>query len=227
MTRKELNGEVPLIGFCGAPWTLFAYMVEGGGSKTFQKCKTWLFKYPEESKALLMRIADVCVDYLVGQVKAGAQLLQIFDSWAGELSPHDFDTFSLPSLRYISSKLRAALASVQIPQVPLTLFAKAANFALASLASDAGYDVLGLDWCIEPSEARKLVGSKVALQGNLDPNVLYGGRDAIERETKRMCESFKAPKAWIANLGHGITPGVDPEDLRFFFECVHKYSAAT
>jgi uroporphyrinogen decarboxylase len=158
------------------------------------------------------------------------QLLQIFDSWAGELSPSDFAIFSFPSLQHISTNVRAALAAADIPQVPLTLFAKGANFALTSLASGAGYDVLGLDWCIEPSEARKLVGSKVALQGNVDPNVLYGGREAIEREVKRMCESFKeadAPKGWIANLGHGITPGVDPEDLRFFFECVHKYSAAT
>jgi len=230
MTRKELKGEVPLIGFCGAPWTLFAYMVEGGGSKTFQKAKTWLFKYPEESKALMMRIADVCVEFLVGQVKAGAQLVQIFDSWAGELSPHDFATFSLPSLQHISTNLRVALAAAQIPQVPMTLFAKGANHALEFLASNAGYDVLGLDWCIEPSEARKLVGYKVALQGNVDPNVLYGGREAIEREVKRTCESFKGgrgAKAWIANLGHGITPGVDPEDLRFFFECVHKYSRST
>ena len=153
------------------------------------------------------------------------QLLQIFDSWAGELSPHDFATFSTPSLQHISTNLRAALAAKRLPQVPLTLFAKGANFALASLASNVGYDVLGLDWCIEPSEARKLVGSNVALQGNLDPNVLYGGRKTIENEVKRMCESFKdgkPPKAWIANLGHGITPGVDPEDLRFFFQCVHK-----
>jgi len=189
-----------------------------------------LFKYPEESKTLLMRIADVCVEFLIGQVKAGAQLVQIFDSWAGELSPHDFATFSLPSLQHISTNLRAGLAAAQIPQVPMTLFAKGANHALEFLASNAGYDVLGLDWCIEPSDARELVGYKVALQGNLDPNVLYGGREAIEREVKRTCESFKGgkgAKAWIANLGHGITPGVDPEDLRFFFECVHKYSRST
>lgn len=112
----------------------------------------------------------------------------------------------------------------------MTLFAKGANHALPSLASSAGYDVLGLDWCIEPSFARALVGDKVTLQGNLDPNVLYGGREAIEREVKRTCESFKGgreTKAWIANLGHGITPGVDPEDLKFFFECVHKYSVNT
>ncbi|KAJ3723387.1 uroporphyrinogen decarboxylase [Lentinula raphanica] len=229
-TRIGLDGEVPLIGFCGAPWTLFAYMIEGGGSKTFTKAKTWLFKYPEESKALLLRIADVCVDFLVGQVKAGAQLLQVFDSWAGELSPHDFSLFSLPTLKHISSRVRASLSTQNIPQVPLTLFAKGANYALDELAKDSGYDVLGLDWCIDPSVAREIVKGKVALQGNMDPNVLYGGREAIESAVKRMCDEFKKGNngevgAWIANLGHGITPGVDPEDVRWFFECVHKYSA--
>lgn len=229
-TRKALEGHVPLIGFSGAPWTLFAYMIEGGGSKTFQKAKTWLFKYPEESKALLMRIAEVCVDYLFGQVKAGAQLLQIFDSWAGELSPHDFAIFSLPSLKYISTSLRSRLTAANVAAVPITLFAKGANLSLAECAT-AGYDVLGIDWCVEPSHARRAVqATPIALQGNLDPNVLYAGRAAIEREVKRMCKEFKgeginAPKAWIANLGHGITPGVDPEDLKWFFECVHKYSA--
>ncbi|TDL29090.1 uroporphyrinogen decarboxylase [Rickenella mellea] len=230
MTRHALKGEVPLIGFCGAPWTLFAYMIEGGGSKTFQNAKTWIFKYPEESKKLLMRIADVCVDLLVGQVKAGAQLLQVFDSWAGELSPHDFETFSLPSLVYISSRVKEILASENVPIVPMTLFPKGASYALASLASTSGYDVLGLDWIIEPSEARRAVGGKVSLQGNLDPGVLYGGRDAIEREVRHMCASFRGDnnvplRGWIANLGHGITPGVDPEDLRWFFECVRKYSS--
>ncbi|KAH8115821.1 uroporphyrinogen decarboxylase [Phellopilus nigrolimitatus] len=228
-TRHALAGAVPLIGFCGAPWTLFAYMVEGGGSKTFTLVKTWLFKYPEESRRLLMRIADVCADFLVGQVNAGAQLLQVFDSWAGELAPHDFAAFSLPSLQHISARVRAALAAQGSPPVPLTLFAKGANLALPLLAADAGYDVLGLDWCVDAPAARSAVGDRVALQGNLDPNVLYGGREAIEREVRRMCASFRpgggAPKAWIANLGHGITPGVDPEDMRFFLECVHKYSS--
>lgn len=227
MTRKGLKGEVPLIGFCGAPWTLFMYMVEGGGSKTFTKSKSWLFKYPEESKTLLMRIADVCVDFLVGQVKAGAQLLQIFDSNAGELAPHHFAEFSYPSLRRISDGVRQRMESKEIPTVPMTLFAKGANTTLSVLAKNSGYDVLGLDWCIEPSIAREIVGDGVALQGNLDPNVLYGGRECIEKEVKRMCESFRVSgktKAWIANLGHGITPGVDPEDLRFFFECMQRYS---
>ncbi|KAH6915202.1 uroporphyrinogen decarboxylase [Coprinopsis sp. MPI-PUGE-AT-0042] len=224
-TRKGLKGAVPLIGFSGAPWTLFAYMVEGGGSKTFQKSKTWLFKYPEESKALLRRIADVCVDYLVGQVKAGAQLLQVFDSWAGELSPYDFDLFSFPTLQHIGHSVRKRLADEGLPNVPLILFAKGASFALKKLADEAGYDVLGLDWCIDPVEARRIVGDKVALQGNMDPNVLYGGREAIEETVKRMSNSFRAGKGgWIANLGHGITPGVDTEDMRCFLECVHKYS---
>ncbi|KAF8076046.1 Uroporphyrinogen decarboxylase [Lyophyllum atratum] len=227
-TRKALNGEVPLIGFCGAPWTLFAYMIEGGGSKTLQKAKTWLFKYPEESKALLLRIADVCVDFLVGQVKAGAQLLQVFDSWAGELSPHDFSTFSYPTLVHISTNVRRRLAAENLQSVPMILFAKGANHALGFLAKNAGYDVLGLDWVIDPAEARQIVGDKVALQGNMDPNVLYGGRDAIEAAVKRICEGFREGKGgWIANLGHGITPGVDPEDLRWFFECVHKYSSTS
>ncbi|KAL5527069.1 hypothetical protein ACEPAG_5860 [Sanghuangporus baumii] len=250
MTRRALEGEVPLIGFCGAPWTLFAYMIEGGGSKSFTKAKTWLYKYPEESKELLMRIADVCADFLIGQALAGAQLLQVFDSWASELSPNTFQTFSFPSLKHISTRLRAALALHGLPstKIPLILFAKGANASLSVLAREAGYDVLGLDWCIDPLVARKSVSPPangddsqqqvIALQGNLDPDVLYGGREAIEREVKRMCASFRAsiddkyenekvgpPRAWIANLGHGITPGVDPEDMRFFLECVHKYSS--
>ena len=152
----------------------------------------------------------------------------MFDSWAGELAPHDFAAFSLPTLSRIASGVRSALASSGLPAVPMTLFAKGANHDLPALAG-AGYDVLGLDWCIAGSAARALVDGKVALQGNMDPGVLYGGRDAIEREVKRMAERFNnggKAKAWIANLGHGITPGVDPEDMRWFLECVHKYSAA-
>lgn len=230
LTRKKLEGEVPLIGFCGAPWTLFAYMIEGGGSKTFQLAKTWVFKYPEESKELLRRIALVCVDFLVLQVKAGAQLLQVFDSWAGELSPADYRIFSDPFNRMISSMVKSKLQELGIPKVPMTLFAKGANWGLEEMASDSGYDVLGLDWVHEPAVARQRVGSRVSLQGNLDPNVLYGGRDAIEREVKRMAEGFLVDGksvGWIANLGHGITPGVDPDDLKWFFECVHRYSVST
>ncbi|TFL05540.1 uroporphyrinogen decarboxylase [Pterulicium gracile] len=225
-TRHALKGEVPLIGFSGAPWTLFAYMIEGGSSKTLQKSKSWLFKYPEESKKLLLRIADIVVEYLVGQVKAGAQLLQVFDSNAGDLSPHDFAEFALPSLIQISSRLRSILAS-DCP--PLILFPKGANTSLATVAEKAGYDVVGIDWCITPTVARSLVGSKIILQGNMDPSLLVGGREAIEKNVKRMCSEFgaggsKGTVGWIGNLGHGITPQVDPEDLRFFLECMQKYS---
>lgn len=155
-------------------------------------------------------------------------MLQLFDSWGGELSPQDFAEFSLPYLQYIAKEVRQQLKAQELPIIPLILFPKGANESLKNVAQTSGYDVIGLDWCIEPSVARDTVGPGVALQGNLDPNVLYGGKEAIEREVKRMCGSFKGgekTKAWIANLGHGITPGVDPEDLRFFFECVHRYSA--
>jgi uroporphyrinogen decarboxylase len=160
-------------------------------------------------------------------------MVQVFDSWAGELSPHDFSAFSLPSLAHISSRVRSKLSELSIPTVPMILFAKGANTSLAAQAQHAGYDVLGLDWVIEPSEARRIVDASspetIALQGNVDPAILYGGKAAIEREVKHMCDSFKGtsetPKAWIANLGHGITPGVDPEDMRYFLQCVHKYSS--
>lgn len=154
----------------------------------------------------------------------------MFDSWAGELSPDDFAEFALPSLRHIATTVRARLAEHRLPAVPLILFAKGVH-ALGSLraTAEAGYDVLGLDWCIEPVNARA-VAPNSALQGNLDPSRLYGGREAIEDGVRSMCAAFGVgtagpPRGWIANLGHGITPGVDPDDLKWFFECVHKYSA--
>lgn len=154
----------------------------------------------------------------------------MFDSNAGDLAPHTFAEFSFPTLKRISAGVRAKLHEQGVAAVPMILFAKGANYAIDTLAAEAGYDVLGLDWCIEPTVARKLVAGRTALQGNVDPNVLYGGRAAIEREVKRMCNAFRVEgktKAWIANLGHGITPGVDPEDLRFFFECMQKYSTVS
>jgi uroporphyrinogen decarboxylase len=153
----------------------------------------------------------------------------VFDSWAGELSPDDFAEFAFPPLQVIARSVRARLTESQLPAIPLILFAKGANapVSLAAVAA-AGYDVLGLDWCVVPEDARRAAPNKV-LQGNLDPTRLYGGREAIEDSVRRMCGTFRAgaspPKGWIANLGHGITPGVDPDDLMWFFKCVHKYSA--
>ncbi|KIY71816.1 uroporphyrinogen decarboxylase [Cylindrobasidium torrendii FP15055 ss-10] len=223
LTRTELAGEVPLIGFCGGPWTLFAYMIEGGGTRAWNKAKSWLFKYPEESKALLDQITTVCIDFLVAQAHAGAQLLQVFDTNAGELTPYDFYTFVFPSLQRIGKEVKERLKADGY-DVPMTLFAKSANYAIAHCAENTVYDVLGLDWRIEGSEARTLVNGKTALQGNLDPDILYGGRDGIEAAVKRTAESFGDSGGWIANLGHGITPGVKPEDVEWFFQCVHKYS---
>lgn len=157
-------------------------------------------------------------------------MIQLFDTWASELSPHDFADFVFPTYTHIAAAIRARLALEDVPTVPFSLFAKGANHAIAQLARDSGWDVLSLDWCIDPVIARDLAADKVALQGNIDPNILYGGREAIEREVKRTAEAFRVQgksKAHIFNLGHGITPGVDPEDMRWFLQCVHKYTTVS
>jgi len=228
LTRQKLKGRVPLIGFCGAPWTLLSYMVEGGGSKMFIQVKTWIFKYPKESQALLQKIAELCVEYLALQVVAGAQMIQVFDSWAGELSPASFKTFSLPYLHYIADHLPARLKEMGQEPIPMTVFAKGAWYALEDLC-ESNYNVIGLDWLQDPAAAYKVAQAKgKVLQGNADPGVLYGGRDAITSVVKEMVTGFGGGKqGWIANLGHGITPFVKPDDLRFFFEEIHKYAGAS
>ena len=248
LTRHKLKGRVPLIGFCGAPWTLLSYMVEGGGSKLFVQAKTWVFRYPEQSKKLLHKIAELCVEYLALQVIAGAQvsfpplagprtsfvvlltnvtqLVQVFDSWAAELSPQSFKTFSLPYLQHISTQLPLRLSQLKQARVPMTVFAKGAWYALDTLC-DSGYDVVGLDWLQDPADAVRISRHRVVLQGNADPGVLYGGREAITAVVEDMVRGFGGgKKGWIANLGHGITPGVKPDDLRFFFEEVKRLTAA-
>ncbi len=226
LTRKRLAGRVPLIGFCGAPWTLLCYMVEGGGSKIFRAAKTWLYKYPEEAKRLLKVIAELCVEYLARQVVAGAQLVMVFDSWAGELSPSSFGEFALPYLRLISRELPRRLRELGQEVVPMTVFAKGAWYALDELC-ESGYQVVGLDWLHDPVEAVKVVRGRVTLQGNADPGTLYGGRKAITKVVEHMVKGFGGGKErWIANLGHGITPFVDPEDLKFFFEEIHRCTAS-
>lgn len=203
LTRFKLKGRVPLIGFCGAPWTLLCYMVEGGGSKMFVQSKTWVYKYPTESQALLQKIADICVEYLALQVAAGAQLVQVFDSWAGELSPASFASFSLPYLRHISANLPRRLTEMGLEPVPMTVFAKGAWYALEDLCQ-SGYNVVGLDWLHEPAEAFKVANGRVTIQGNADPGMLYGGRPAITATVEQMVKGFqKGKQGWICNLGHG------------------------
>lgn len=239
LTRQRLDGRVPLIGFVGAPWTLFAYMTEGGsGSKSsFQLSKTFLLAHPDLSTRLLDRLADVCATHLANQIQAGAQMGQVFDSWAGELSPHDFRLFALPHLRSVRERCDSILKSRNIDPVPLIVFARGADqpSSLAAVAK-LGYHVVSLDWNVDPSFARRVVGPDVCLQGNMDPTVLYGGEEVIRSTVKRMFSPSDdgqeeggfgdgRPGGHIANLGHGITPGVDPEMMRVFLEAVHDEGA--
>ena len=203
MTRRKLKGRVPLYGFCGAPWTLLCYMVEGGGSKLFVQVKTWIYKYPQQSKGLLQKIAELCVEYLALQVKAGAQIVQVFDSWAGELSSSSFSAFALPYLRYISKHLPMRLEELNLDLVPMVVFAKGAWYALNDLC-DSGYHVVGLDWLHNAAEAMRIARGRVVLQGNADPGVLYGSTESITTVVEEMVSGFDGGKqGWIANLGHG------------------------
>ncbi|MCI0751152.1 MAG: uroporphyrinogen decarboxylase [Flammeovirgaceae bacterium] len=212
LTKKGLNGRVPLIGFAGAPWTIFAYMIEGGGSKTFSKAKKMLYTQPELAHQLLDMITKSTINYLKAQIKAGVDLVQLFDSWAGILSPEQYDEFSM---RYISMICDA------IPEAPKTVFAKGAFFARQKM-NDLKCEVIGLDWNMDITESRKMMPSKV-LQGNLDPCALYGSFDSIKKETKHMLNLFKG-HPHIANLGHGLYPDIEPDKVRCFIDTVKEHS---
>jgi len=212
LTKKELNNRVPLIGFCGAPWTILAYMVEGSGSKTFSKAKQFLYTQPELAHELLEKITQSSINYLKGQVAAGADLLQIFDSWAGVLSEKMFYEFSL---KYIS-KICDALS----PLVPVTVFAKDAHYALPKIA-ETTCSVIGLDWTIDPLIARKNSGNKT-LQGNADPCLLYADEKKIISETHTMLKAF-GKQNYICNLGHGLYPDIDKEKVKFFVSVVKEF----
>jgi len=216
ITKKALNGRVPLIGFAGAPFTLLCYMVEGGGSKTFSKSKKLLFSEPEAAHLLLQKITDSTIDYLKGQVAAGADLIQVFDSWAGILSPQAYQAFSMPYLKQIADA---------IDNVPVTLFSKGAFFARESLANLA-CEVIGIDWNMDPIESRHIIGNEKTLQGNLDPCVLYGSNKFIREETIAMIKSF-GNQRYIANLGHGVYPDTDPEKVKLFVETVQSFDISS
>ncbi|WP_297335942.1 uroporphyrinogen decarboxylase [Algoriphagus sp.] len=212
ITKKELAGRVPLIGFAGAPWTIFAYMIEGSGSKTFSKARAMLYTQPEFSHRLLQMITNSTINYLKAQIQAGADLVQIFDSWAGILGPKQYQEFSL---KYIAQICDA------INQVPKTVFAKGAFFAREEMAK-LNCETIGLDWNMGIAESRKLIGSTKTLQGNLDPAALYGNPDQVREATQDMMQQFKGTRH-IANLGHGVYPDIDPEMVKVFIETVKKY----
>jgi uroporphyrinogen decarboxylase len=219
--RRELNGRVPLIGFSGSPWTLATYMVEGGSSKDFRKSKAMLYDNPQAMHLLLDKLAQSVTAYLNGQILAGAQAVQIFDSWGGSLSAAAYQEFSLAYMRKIVSGL---IREHDGRKVPVILFTKGGGLWLESIA-DAGADALGLDWTCDIGEARRRVGSKVALQGNMDPTVLYANPQAIRQEVSNILASYGSSTGHVFNLGHGITPEVDPANAGVFIEAVHEMSA--
>ncbi|XP_068604945.1 uroporphyrinogen decarboxylase [Brachionichthys hirsutus] len=221
LTRHKIQGKVPLIGFTGAPWTLMSYMIEGGGSNTHSKAKRWLYRHPDASHMLLRMLTDVIVQYLLGQVTAGAQALQVFESHAGVLGPEEFGEFSLPYLRDIARRVKEGLKK-EGQDVPMIVFAKDAHYAVEDL-SQSHYEVVGLDWTIDPRSARERSGGRVSLQGNMDPCALYAPKGRISDIVKKMLERF-GTKGYIANLGHGLYPDMDPESVGAFVEAVHQHS---
>lgn len=211
ITKTKLAGRVPLIGFAGAPWTLFSYMIEGGGSKTFSKARGILYTNPKMAEHLLDMITQTTIGYLKEQIKAGADMLQIFDSWAGVLPPEHYREFSL---KYISKICDA------ITEVPVTVFAKGAWWALEEMA-DLNCRTIGLDWNMNAADVKKILPNKT-LQGNLDPCALYGSKDEIKKATEKMLIQY-GDHPHIANLGHGVYPDTDPEKVKWFVECVKKH----
>lgn len=212
MAKKGLNGRVPLIGFAGAPWTIFAYMVEGAGSKTFSKARAMLYQNPELAHQLLDMITKTTIRYVKAQVEAGANLIQLFDSWAGILPSYHYREFSL---RYMERICEA------VTEVPVTIFAKGAFFAMNEIL-ELSCDTVGLDWNMNIEEIRKQAGGKKTLQGNLDPAVLYAADDVLVRQTQNMLTQFKGSRH-IANLGHGVYPDTNPEKVRLFIQTVKAF----
>ena len=216
LTKKKLAGRVPLIGFSGAPWTLATYMVEGKGTRNFDVVKRFMYDEQQAAHQLLQLLADAVVDYLNAKLRAGCDAVQIFDTWAGILSPTDLDGFSLRYIRYICERLETNGA-------PVIVFAKGVN----DLEKLAGLkcDVIGIDWTMDIARARAVLGETKAIQGNLDPCVLFASKDKIKQETDRVLIGFGEGPGHIFNLGHGILPNTPPENARYLVSCVKELSS--
>lgn len=212
ITKKALNGRVPVIGFAGAPWTILSYMIEGKGSKTFSKAKKFLYTEPKLAHKLLDKITKSTINYLKGQISAGADIVQVFDSWAGVLSPEQYSEFSA---RYISA------ISDSITEVPVIVFAKGAYFARKEFGKSS-CSVIGLDWNMDVEESRTLVGPGKTLQGNMDPCLLYADFDTIKSATEKMLKAF-GPHRHIANLGHGLYPDTEKDKVKFYIDTVKNF----
>lgn len=212
LIKRDLNDRVPLIGFAGAPWTIFCYMVEGKGSKTFSKPRAMLMQNPELAHRLLSAITDATILYLKKQIEEGCNLVQLFDSWAGILNKDSYNTFALPYMKKICDA---------ITEVPVTVFALGAHFSLKEL-SELQCRTVGLDWHMDASWARQVVGSEKTLQGNMDPAILYGDFDLIRSKTKEMLNTF-GPQRHIANLGHGVYPDISADNLKCFIDTIKEH----
>lgn len=218
--RHGLKGEVPLIGFTGSPWTLATYMVEGGSTKTFGKVKKMAFSEPNSMHLLLDKLADSVILYLNAQVKAGAQSLMVFDTWGGVLSPSAYKEFSL---QYMAKIVDAVIRENEGRKVPITLFTKNGGQWLEDIAA-TGCDGVGLDWTTDIADAKRRVGDKVALQGNMDPCMLHAPAERIRQEVKTILDGFGEGNGHVFNLGHGIHPDIDPENAGVFINSVHEFS---
>ena len=218
--KKNLKGRVPLIGFTGSPWTLATYMVEGGSSKTFSKVKGLMYENPKHMHQLLDVLADTIIDYLNSQIEAGADSVMIFDTWGGLLNKASYENFSL---MYMSKIVAGINRNSEGKTIPVTLFTKGGSAWLEQIAA-TGCDAVGIDWTVEIGEAERRVGSKVALQGNLDPSVLYASAEVIKSEAHKILDQFQGSTGHVFNLGHGITPDVNPESMKALVDAVHSYS---
>jgi len=216
MTKKELDGRVPLIGFSGSPWTLLTYMVEGGGSKNFSKIKSLIFNNPNLAHKLLDFISEAVSEYLSLKIKCGVNAVQIFDTWGGLLSPDLYEEFSL---KYIKKVIK----NIERTDEPIICYAKGIHHSLIELA-DSGTDVVSIDWTHDIGEVRNLIGNKVALQGNMDPTVLYANTDTIKREALKVLDSFGKGSGHVFNLGHGILPDISPANAKALVEIVKEES---
>ena len=218
--RKELNGSVPLIGFSGSPWTLATYMIEGGGSKDFRHAKQFMYDNPEAMHLLLDKLADAVTDYLNAQIDAGAQVVQIFDTWGGILTPSCYQEFSLAYMKKIIANLTKEREGRKVPSI---VFTKNGGQWLESIVA-SGADGVGLDWTIDIAEARRRADGTVALQGNMDPTMLYASPAAIRKEVDKILAGYGPGPGHVFNLGHGITPQVNPDHVSVFVDSVHELS---
>lgn len=220
--HKELDGSIPLIGFTGSPWTLATYMIEGSGSKDFGKVRGFMYEHPAAMHKLLDKLSDVVIDYLNAQIVNGAGAVQIFDTWGGILSKEHYKEFSL---RYMEKIVNGIIKNYEGNRIPSIIFTKNGGMWLAEQAN-IGADAMGLDWMTDISHARALVGKKVALQGNMDPGVLYSNPEVVRENVKKVLHAYGVGSGHIFNLGHGIHPGIDPENVKAMVDAVREFSPA-